>query len=177
MSSSSSCPQMRSWVHADAGTSRTSLSNMLLNAAKYTPNGGKIAVTLDLEDTEAHIRIRDTGVSASTPRCCCASSTGTCSVDADAPRSEGAAGCGLALGASRREARWHRQARAMASDAAASSPLSYPCCGQRPDRVVDRPLGDDRRAARPRLFTLAHRHSSLIGAHSGLVDALAFPHQ
>ena len=37
------------------------LSNLLNNAAKYTPDGGRIWLTVEKEDDEVVLRVRDTG--------------------------------------------------------------------------------------------------------------------
>jgi signal transduction histidine kinase len=50
------------WVHADAARLEQAFSNVLINAAKYTPDGGDIAVTLDSHGTRARLRIRDSGI-------------------------------------------------------------------------------------------------------------------
>jgi PAS domain S-box-containing protein len=38
------------------------LTNLLINAAKYTPPGGHISITIALEGTEATVRVRDNGI-------------------------------------------------------------------------------------------------------------------
>jgi signal transduction histidine kinase len=38
------------------------LANLLNNAAKYTPTGGTVAISLEQEGTEAVFRVRDTGI-------------------------------------------------------------------------------------------------------------------
>lgn len=38
------------------------LSNLLHNAAKYTPQGGRITLSVELEDMQGVIRVRDNGV-------------------------------------------------------------------------------------------------------------------
>jgi signal transduction histidine kinase len=50
------------WVHADAARLEQVLSNLLINAAKYTPDSGDIALTLEHENDQARLRIRDSGV-------------------------------------------------------------------------------------------------------------------
>jgi signal transduction histidine kinase/ActR/RegA family two-component response regulator len=50
------------WVDADATRLEQVLSNLLDNALKYTPPGGRIEVTATSEGSDAVLRIRDAGV-------------------------------------------------------------------------------------------------------------------
>jgi signal transduction histidine kinase len=50
------------WVHVDASRLEQAFCNLLINAAKYTPNGGEIEVTLERQATHARLRIRDSGI-------------------------------------------------------------------------------------------------------------------
>jgi two-component system CheB/CheR fusion protein len=50
------------WVHVDASRLEQAFCNLLINAAKYTPNGGEIEVTLERLTTHARLRIRDSGI-------------------------------------------------------------------------------------------------------------------
>jgi PAS domain S-box-containing protein len=49
-------------VHGDAARLGQIVSNLLHNAAKFTPDGGRIDMTLEERDGLAEIRVRDTGV-------------------------------------------------------------------------------------------------------------------
>jgi signal transduction histidine kinase len=49
------------WVHADAVRLEQVFSNLLINAAKYTPDGGDITVTLERLARDASVRICDSG--------------------------------------------------------------------------------------------------------------------
>lgn len=49
-------------VHGDAVRLAQVVSNLLINAAKYTPPGGEIHLSLQREEGEAVIRVRDNGV-------------------------------------------------------------------------------------------------------------------
>jgi PAS domain S-box-containing protein len=50
------------WVRGDAIRLSQVVSNLLTNAAKYTPPGGRITVRAAEEDGEVAIRVRDTGI-------------------------------------------------------------------------------------------------------------------
>src|SRR6185436_15588787 len=50
------------WLRADATRFSQVLSNLLNNAAKYTPQGGDIVLTAEISGGELMIRVRDTGV-------------------------------------------------------------------------------------------------------------------
>jgi signal transduction histidine kinase len=49
-------------VHADPARIAQALANLLTNAAKYSPDAERIAVTLDRQDTAAHLAVRDWGI-------------------------------------------------------------------------------------------------------------------
>jgi two-component system CheB/CheR fusion protein len=55
-------PEETVWVEGDRVRLQQILENLLLNAGKYTKPGGRIDVGLSVEQGEAVIRIRDTGV-------------------------------------------------------------------------------------------------------------------
>ncbi len=50
------------WVEADALRLTQVLANLINNAAKYTPPGGRIAILLKERDGEARVEVRDNGV-------------------------------------------------------------------------------------------------------------------
>ena len=50
------------WVHGDAARLEQVVVNLLTNAAKYTDEGGCIALSLALEEGSAVLRVRDTGI-------------------------------------------------------------------------------------------------------------------
>jgi PAS domain S-box-containing protein len=50
------------WIHGDAARLVQVFSNVLNNAVKFTPRGGQISVTAEVEGRDAVLRIRDTGI-------------------------------------------------------------------------------------------------------------------
>lgn len=48
-------------VRCDAGKARIVMDNLLMNAIKYTPDGGRVDVRLSLEGSDAIIDVRDSG--------------------------------------------------------------------------------------------------------------------
>jgi two-component system CheB/CheR fusion protein len=50
------------WVEADAARMEQVFSNLLINAAKYTPDGGDIVLSMESLDKRASIVIRDSGI-------------------------------------------------------------------------------------------------------------------
>ncbi len=57
-----SVPAQPVWVRGDAVRLEQILTNLLQNAAKYTPPGGNVMVTLLTADTSAELRVADTGI-------------------------------------------------------------------------------------------------------------------
>ena len=57
-----SLPAHPIWIEADTARLEQVIQNLLHNAAKYTPDGGRIDVIVQLDDTAALVRVRDTGV-------------------------------------------------------------------------------------------------------------------
>lgn len=58
-------PEDALWLHADAGRLEQVFSNLLINAAKYTPDGGEIWLTVERQVAHASVRIRDSGIGIS----------------------------------------------------------------------------------------------------------------
>jgi signal transduction histidine kinase len=60
-----SLPADALWVHADVARLEQVFSNLLINAAKYTPDGGDITLTMERIGTHACIRFCDSGIGIS----------------------------------------------------------------------------------------------------------------
>ena len=56
-----SLPDEEARVEADAHRMQQVLSNLLTNAVKYTPDGGRITVTVEKRGRDVELRVRDTG--------------------------------------------------------------------------------------------------------------------
>lgn len=55
-------PSETIWLHADLTRMAQAVSNLLNNAAKYTPSGGHIWLTVERQQQHAVLSIRDTGI-------------------------------------------------------------------------------------------------------------------
>jgi signal transduction histidine kinase len=84
------------WLHADGARLEQSISNLLINAAKYTPDGGDIAVIVERIGEQASVRVRDSGIGIA-PEQLPKVFGMYVQVDAVAPRAEGGHGIGLAV--------------------------------------------------------------------------------
>jgi signal transduction histidine kinase len=91
-----SLPSEPLWVHADAARLEQVFSNLLINAAKYTPDGGEIALTLERVDAHASIRLCDSGIGISAAMLERVFQLFS-QVDAQDARAEGGRGIGLAV--------------------------------------------------------------------------------
>ena len=54
-------PDLLPWIQADSGRLRQVILNLLNNAIKYTPEGGRIYLQAEATDTDLIIEVRDTG--------------------------------------------------------------------------------------------------------------------
>ena len=91
-----SLPPDALWVHADVARLEQVFSNLLINAAKYTADGGDIALTMERIGAHACIRLCDSGIGIS------AAMLGRvfqlfAQADAHDARAEGGRGIGLAV--------------------------------------------------------------------------------
>lgn len=91
-----SLPEEPIYVHADGGRLEQVFSNLLINAAKYTPDGGDIGVLVERIGTHVSVRIRDSGIGI-TPGMLTRVFEMYVQVDANAPRAEGGRGIGLGV--------------------------------------------------------------------------------
>ena len=57
-----SFPDAPVWLQADPARLEQVFVNLLLNAAKYTDGGGHVGLVVELEENEAIVRIRDSGI-------------------------------------------------------------------------------------------------------------------
>jgi signal transduction histidine kinase len=89
-------PEKPLWVEADITRLEQVFTNLLINAAKYTPDGGEIALTMERSDAFAIIRIRDSGIGIE-PAVLLRVFDMFAQADAAAPCAEGGSGIGLAV--------------------------------------------------------------------------------
>lgn len=90
------CATTPVWVNGDRTRLEQVVSNLVGNALKYTPEGGRVEVVLDEKDDAARLAVRDTGVGIGPelmPRLFDIFVQGSVSLD----RSQGGLGIGLAL--------------------------------------------------------------------------------
>lgn len=91
-----SLPAEGVWLHADGLRLEQVFSNLLINAAKYTPDGGDISLVMGCLDGQARVHIRDSGIGIA-PALIASIFEMFVQVDATAPRAEGGRGIGLAV--------------------------------------------------------------------------------
>jgi CheY-like chemotaxis protein len=91
-----SLPSDPLWVHGDSARLAQVLTNLLINAAKYTEEGGHIWLTAGREEAEAIITVRDTGVGIPPDMLAAVFELFT-QVDHAIDRSQGGLGVGLTL--------------------------------------------------------------------------------
>jgi signal transduction histidine kinase len=84
------------WVHADSARLEQVFANLLINAAKYTPDGGDIVITVKREGVQASVAVRDSGIGME-PAVLARAFELYSQADARAPSSEGGSGIGLAV--------------------------------------------------------------------------------
>jgi len=91
-----SLPSEPIWLHADASRLQQVVVNLLINAAKYTDQGGRIWLNIEQEGDQCVLRVRDSGVGIAPdvlPHMFDLFTQAERSID----RSEGGLGIGLAL--------------------------------------------------------------------------------
>ena len=84
------------WVHADAARLEQVFSNLVINAAKYTPAGGDIVITVERVGAHARVAVRDSGIGMEAAMLARAFEIYS-QADAAAAHSEGGSGIGLAV--------------------------------------------------------------------------------
>jgi two-component system CheB/CheR fusion protein len=84
------------WAEVDAVRLEQVFSNLLINAAKYTPDGGEIMLTMEQLDKRVSICIRDSGIGIE-PAVLLRVFDMFAQADAAAPCAEGGSGIGLAV--------------------------------------------------------------------------------
>ena len=89
-----SLPQESVRVHGDVARLVQMLGNLINNAAKYTPDGGRISIAVRATETEAEISVRDTGTGIAPGML---SRVFEMFVQGDQSRSHGGLGLGLTL--------------------------------------------------------------------------------
>ena len=89
-------PEGALWVNGDASRLEQVFSNLLINAAKYTHDGGEIAISLEREGEQAFIAVRDSGIGMESAVLARVFDL-YAQADAQAPHSEGGSGIGLAV--------------------------------------------------------------------------------
>ncbi|HEU4780244.1 MAG TPA: ATP-binding protein, partial [Steroidobacteraceae bacterium] len=89
-------PDCPLWVEVDSARMEQVFSNLLINAAKYTPDGGEITLTMESLDKRASIRVRDSGIGIE-PAVLLRVFDMFAQADAAARCAEGGSGIGLAV--------------------------------------------------------------------------------
>ncbi|WP_229463903.1 ATP-binding protein [Massilia sp. 9I] len=89
-------PEQAVWLDVDLVRMSQVLSNLLSNAAKYTPGAGRIAVEAELEGGEVLIRVSDTGIGIA-PEAIASIFDMFTQVERSLDRSKGGLGIGLSL--------------------------------------------------------------------------------
>jgi signal transduction histidine kinase len=91
-----SLPDLPVWLKGDAGRLEQALVNLLVNAAKYTDDGGDLSLSVQQRNNEAIIRIRDSGIGIASDVLPCVFNL-FMQADHSSRRAEAGFGIGLAL--------------------------------------------------------------------------------
>lgn len=89
-------PEEKLWLNADLTRLAQVVSNLLNNAAKYTPYGGTILLTVERQEQQVKISVADNGIGIPAPMLGKVFDLFT-QVESDMARSQGGLGIGLAL--------------------------------------------------------------------------------
>jgi signal transduction histidine kinase len=91
-----SLPGLPVWLKGDAGRLEQVVVNLLVNAAKYTDDGGDLSLSVQQRNNEAIIRIRDSGIGIAADVLPCVFNL-FMQADHSSRRAEAGFGIGLAL--------------------------------------------------------------------------------
>ena len=91
-----SLPGLPIWLKCDPAQLEQVLVNLLVNAAKYTDDGGTVSLSVSKEDNEAIVRIRDSGIGIAADVLPCVFNL-FMQADHSSRRAEAGLGIGLAL--------------------------------------------------------------------------------
>ena len=60
-------PEEPVWTQADGARLEQAFLNLLINAARYTPNGGEITLVMERKSTHVLVHVRDSGIGMDAP--------------------------------------------------------------------------------------------------------------
>jgi CheY-like chemotaxis protein len=129
-------PQHPVYTQADATRLGQVFANLLNNAAKYTADGGRIALAMKVDDGQVWVSVRDSGIGIAAER---QGDVFEMFVQVDESLDRGRAGLGVGLSLARRLARLHGGDIILRSDG----------LGQGSEFIVQLPLAEPGKAGEP----------------------------
>ncbi|HSW22862.1 MAG TPA: ATP-binding protein, partial [Burkholderiaceae bacterium] len=84
------------WVHADPARLAQAIGNLLHNAIKFTPHGGRVGVTVERDGADGVLRVTDDGIGLASDQLSRVFELFT-QIDSSLDRAQGGLGIGLAL--------------------------------------------------------------------------------